>query len=235
MSGSEGGPQKPSRRKSARALRLDPYTFMRSPVRGIFFYLYLIIDLYSRKVVAWSVHDEERAELASALASEACYLEGVDPGEVVLHSDNGASMKGATMLATLHALGVVASFSRPSVSNDNPFSEALFRTLKYRPQYPEQAFESLAAARAWVERFVRWYNAEHCHSALKFVTPEQRHQGRDAALLARRHDVYQQAKATHPERWSGQTRNWTPASAATLPTYRPKMVTHRNDAKAKAA
>ena len=209
-------------------------TFLRSPVRGMFYYLYLIVDLYSRKIVAWSVHDEESAELASALASEACYLENVAPGDVVLHSDNGAAMKGETMLATLHALGVVASFSRPSVSDDNPFSEALFRTLKYCPQYPEQAFESLAAARVWVERFVRWYNTEHCHSALRYVTPEQRHLGRDTEILAHRHEVYQKARATHPQRWSGRTRNWTPAPPVTLPTYRPKKATPRTGTQDKA-
>ena len=210
-------------------------TWLRSPVRGMFYYLYLIVDLYSRKVVAWSVHDAESAELASALANEACYVEGVAPGEVVLHADNGAPMKGATMLATLHALGVVASFSRPAVSDDNPFSEALFRTLKYRPAYPDQAFESITAARAWMERFVRWYNGEHCHSALNFVTPEHRHVGRDAELLARRHEVYQQARAKHPQRWSGRTRNWRPAPAVTLPTYRPTKMTRRRNAQAKAA
>ena len=210
-------------------------TWLRTPVRGMFYYLYLIVDLYSRKIVAWSVHDEESAELASALASEACYLEGVAPGDVVLHSDNGAPMKGATMLATLHALGVVASFSRPSVSDDNPFSEALFRTLKYRPEYPEKAFESVSAARAWMERFVRWYNAEHCHSALKYVTPEQRHLGRDPELLERRHEVYQRARERQPQRWSGRTRNWTPAPPLILPTYRPKNLTSRDNAQAKAA
>ena len=210
-------------------------TWLRTPVRGMFYYLYLIVDLYSRKIVAWSVHDEESAELASALASEACYLEGVAPGDAVLHSDNGAPMKGATMLATLHTLGVVASFSRPSVSDDNPFSEALFRTLKYRPEYPEKAFESVSAARAWMERFVRWYNAEHCHSALKYVTPEQRHLGRDPELLQRRHELYQRARERQPQRWSGRTRNWTPAPPVILPTYRPKNVTSRDNAQAKAA
>ena len=210
-------------------------TWLRTPVRGMFYYLYLIVDLYSRKIVSWAVHEEECAELASALANEACYLEGVAPGDVVLHSDNGAPMKGATMLATLHALGVVASFSRPSVSDDNPYSEALFRTLKYRPQYPDKAFESLAAARVWVERFVRWYNAEHRHSALEFVTPEQRHLGHDAELLARRHQVYQQAQAKHPHRWSGRTRNWSPAPAVTLPTYRPTTVAPCENADARAA
>ena len=210
-------------------------SWLRSPVRGMFYYLYLIVDLYSRKIVAWSVHEEESAELASALAREACYLEGVQHANVVLHSDNGAPMKGATMLCTLHALGVVASFSRPSVSDDNPFSEALFRTLKYRPEYPDEAFESIAGARTWMERFVRWYNREHCHSALKYVTPEQRHLGHDAELLARRHDVYHQARARQPQRWSGRTRNWTPAPEVTLPTYRPTKVSSHDFTEAKAA
>ena len=199
-------------------------TFLRGPVRGMFFYLYLIVDLYSRKIVAWSVHDEESAQYASELACEACYLEGIEPGELVLHADNGAPMKGATMLATLQHLGVLPSFSRPRVSDDNPYSEALFRTLKYRPEYPERAFASLAETRTWVEQFVRWYNTQHCHSALKLVTPEQRHQGRDTELLARRHDIYQQARARHPQRWSGNTRNWQPAAAVTLPTYRPTPI-----------
>ena len=210
-------------------------TWLRSAVRGLFYYLYLIVDLYSRKIVAWSVHAEECAELASALAREACYVEGVAPGEVVLHADNGAPMKGSTMLATLQRLGVVASFSRPAVSDDNPFSEALFRTLKYRPDYPERAFESLSEARSWVEDFVRWYNSEHRHSALKFVTPQQRHRGEDVELLAHRDEVYQQARARHPQRWSGRTRNWEPAPAVTLPTYRPTAVDRNSKELTKAA
>jgi len=197
-------------------------TYLASPVRGMFFYLYLIVDIYSRKIVALQVHGCECAEYAAALATEACYLEGVLPDELVLHSDNGSPMKGATMLATLQKLGIVPSFSRPSVSDDNPFSESLFRTLKYRPQYPEQAFADLSAARAWVERFVQWYNHEHRHSALCFVTPWERHSGQDRGILRRRHDVYEQARQRHPERWSGQTRNWTPAEAVSLTSYRPK-------------
>ena len=157
-------------------------TFLASPVRGMFFYLYLIVDIYSRKIVAWQVHERECAELAAALATEACYLEGVSPDEVVLHSDNGSPMKGATMLATLQRLGLIPSFSRPSVSDDNPFSEALFRTLKYRPQYPEQAFEDIGAARTWVACFVNWYNHEHRHSAIRFVTPQERHSGQEFRL-----------------------------------------------------
>lgn len=197
-------------------------TYLRGPVRGMFYYLYLIVDIYSRKIVAWTVHEEERAQLAAELATEACYREGIVPGEVVLHADNGSPMKGATMLATLHQLGVVASFSRPRVSDDNPFSEALFRTLKYRPDYPKQPFAGLGAARAWVGSFVDWYNNEHRHSALRFVTPAQRHAGHDSALLSARHEVYQDARENHPERWSRHTRNWEPAGAVRLPTFRPK-------------
>jgi len=143
-------------------------------------------------------------------------------------------MKGATMLATLQRLGVVPSFSRPRVSDDNPFSEALFRTLKYRPDYPEQAFQSMAAARAWVEQFVGWYNTEHRHSALKFVTPAQRHAEQDWAVLAQRHAVYQLARERHPGRWSRQTRNWEPANHVTLPTFRPTRLAHHEQITANA-
>jgi transposase InsO family protein len=198
-------------------------TWLAGPVRGAFFYLYLILDLYSRKIVAWQVHERESAEYAAALATEACFLERTTRDAVlVLHADNGGPMKGATMLATLQWLGVVPSFSRPRVSDDNPFPEALFRTLKYRPDYPERAFADIAAARAWVEQFVRWYNHEHQHSGIRFVTPHQRHTGRDLEILKRRHAVYQQARRQHPERWSRETRNWTPVGAVELISYRPK-------------
>jgi len=196
-------------------------TYLKGPARGLFFYLYLMVDLFSRKIVAWSVHEEESAELGAALVTEACYLEQVEPGEVALHADNGSPMKGSTMLATLQQLGVVPSFSRPRVSDDNPFSEALFRTLKYCPAYPESGFESLAAARAWVERFIYWYNHEHLHSGIQLVTPAQRHAGEDVAILRNRHDVYQAARDKHPERWAGATRNWQPAEEVILPVYRP--------------
>src|SRR5690554_1572739 len=117
---------------------------------------------------------------------------------MVLHSDNGGPMRGATMLDTLRALGVAPSFSRPAVSDDNPYSEALFRTLKYRPQYPRKPFASLQQARAWVARFVHWYNREHRHSAIRFITPEQRHRGLDTVLLAQRQAVYEAARARPP-------------------------------------
>lgn len=211
-------------------------TWLAGPVRGWFFYLYLILDLFSRKIVAWQVHERECAEYAAALATEACFLEGIGRDAVlVLHADNGAAMKGASMLATLQWLGVVPSFSRPRVSDDNPFPEALFRTLKYRPEYPERAFADLATARAWVEQFVRWYNYEHLHSGIRFVTPHQRHSGLDLEILERRHAVYQDARRRHPERWSRETRNWTSVDAVELISYQTKTVQSTNQEINKAA
>lgn len=183
-------------------------TYLMSPVRGQYFYLYLVEDIWSRKVVGAAVHDRESSELASELIEEVCILQEIDPRGVVLHSDNGSPMRGATMLATLQRLGVAPSFSRPSVSNDNPFVESFFRTLKFCPGYPSGSFESLQAAREWVAVFVRWYNTEHLHSGINFVTPNQRHEGREDAIFARRRQVYATARQAHPERWSGSTRKW---------------------------
>ena len=191
-------------------------TYLRGPVRGAFFYLYLIVDVYSRKIVSFRVEDYECMELSSELIVWACAREGVERDQLTLHSDNGGPMKGATMLATLLVLGVVASFSRPRVSNDNPYSESLFRTLKYRPGYPSKPFESIDAARAWVTGFVRWYNCEHLHSAIRFVTPDDRHEGRDGEVLAKRKRVWESARKRRPERWSGSTRDWTPVGAVLL-------------------
>lgn len=191
-------------------------TYLPSTVRGCYFYLYLFLDVFSRKVVGWQVHDDESADLASEVILDTCRREKVRPQQVVLHSDNGSSMKGSTMLATLQRLGVMPSFSRPAVSNDNPFSESLFKTLKYRPDYPSQAFANLVEARRWVAGFVEWYNNEHHHSAIRFVTPSQRHAGKEKALLRRRKMVYETAKARNPHRWSGPTRNWAPIETVHL-------------------
>jgi putative transposase len=183
-------------------------TYLPAAVRGTFFYLYLFLDLFSRKIIGWQVYVEESSALASEVLREICRCEAVAPAQVILHSDNGSPMKGATMLATLQALGVTPSFSRPAVSNDNPYSESLFKTLKYRPDYPSQPFEDLAAARRWVAEVVHWYNHEHRHSSIRFVTPAQRHAGLDQGLLDRRKAVYETARARNPRRWSRQTRNW---------------------------
>jgi putative transposase len=171
------GAEKPSRpRSKPRALCATApdelfswdITYLPTQVMGIYFYLYLFMDIYSRKVVGWQVYEVESSDLASEVMLDICVRENVAPQQVVLHSDNGSPMKGATMLATLQKLGVIPSFSRPACSNDNPFSESLFKTLKYRPAYPQRPFESLMAARQWVGTFVDWYNEEHRHSAINF-------------------------------------------------------------------
>lgn len=185
-------------------------TFLNSTISGCYFYLYLFMDIYSRKIVGWEIHENESSERAAEVLRKTRFSEPIPSGhDVILHSDNGSPMKGATMLATMQKLGVVPSFSRPSVSNDNPYSEALFKTLKYTPVYPTKPFDSLDDARAWVKTFTHWYNTKHRHSALKYVTPQQRHTGQDVALLEQRKDVYEAAKRSHPERWSGNTRDWT--------------------------
>jgi len=183
-------------------------TYLPAAIRGQFFYLYLFLDIFSRKIVGWQVYDEENSALASEVLRDLCQREGIQPNQVILHADNGGPMKGSTMLATLQGLGVMPSFSRPAVSNDNPYSESLFKTLKYRPAYPLRPFADLAAARHWVSGLVGWYNHEHRHSAIRFVTPAQRHAGEDGALLEQRQVVYEQARARHPQRWRGPTRNW---------------------------
>jgi putative transposase len=182
-------------------------TYLRTPVRGTFWYLYLILDIWSRKIAGWRVETTECRAHAAALFDTTCAAAALDPAGIVLQADHGGPMKGATMLATLERLGVLPSFSRPGVSNDNPYSEPLFRTVKYRPDFPRDAFADLASATAWVAAFVAWYNDEHQHSAIRFVTPAQRHAGSDLAIPAHRDRVYAAAKARHPARWSGATRD----------------------------
>ncbi len=183
-------------------------TYLAASIRGAFYRLYLAEDIFSRKIVGWEIHENETAEHASVLIRKTCLAEGIHEDGLVLHADNGSPMKGATMLATLQKLGIIPSFSRPSVSDDNPYSESLFRTLKYTPAYPAKPFESIEAARQWVHQFVRWYNGEHRHSAIQYVTPNQRHEGLDTSLLSARKVVYEEAKKRNPARWSGDTRNW---------------------------
>ncbi len=192
-------------------------SYLPTQVWGLYFYLYMIVDVFSRKIVGWSVHEVESSEYAAKLIKQACLDEKINREQIVLHSDNGSSMKGATMLAMLQTLGVLPSFSRPSVSDDNPYSEALFKTLKYHPTFPKWTkFAGIHEARAWCEKFVTWYNQVHLHSALKFVTPLQRHNGEDTAILHRRHLVYQVAKKQNPQRWSGNSRNWILPDTVTL-------------------
>ena len=192
------------------------HPYLPAGARGTFFYLYLFVDVWSRRIMKAVVLGEESAEHAARLLAEACAEHDVQSQILTLHSDNGGPMKGSTMLATMQALGVVPSFSRPSVSNDNPYSEALFRTLKYVPSYPRKPFESIDAAWAWVERFVAWYNCEHRHSAIGFVAPDERHRGHDVRVLLARRDVYAAARRRHPARWSRHPRRWNAPAAVSL-------------------
>ena len=185
-------------------------TYLISPIRGQFYYLYLVMDIFSRKIVGWEVHDRESAELSSALMERICKEQKIPRNRLTIHSDNGGPMKGATLLATLDRLGVTPSRSRPRVSNDNPYSESLFNTCKGRPDYPDGPFATLEQARAWVANFVAWYNTEHLHSEIRYVTPDSRHAGLDVDILSKRHQVYERAKSANPARWSGDTRDWTP-------------------------
>ena len=191
-------------------------TYLPMAIRGRFLRLYLVLDVWSRRIVGWDVHEHEVATHAATLIQRICAESGVDPKGLVLHSDNGKPMRGSTMVATLQWLGIVPSFSRPHVCNDNPYSEALFRTLKHTPVYPRLPFADREAARRWVARFVSWYNSEHHHSAIRHVTPDERHSGADVAILARRHALYQHARSRKPERWPRNTRNWTPLGTVVL-------------------
>lgn len=191
-------------------------TWLPSAVRGLYFRAYMVLDVWSRKIVAAEVFEQESAEHAAVLVTRACEESGVMHGQLALHSDNGGPMRASTMLATLQSLGVVSSFSRPGVSNDNPFSEAAFRTMKYRPNYPDRCFATLQHARTWLRDFVHWYNTLHRHSAIGFVTPDERHYGRDAAILGRRRTTYAAARRHRPQRWSRHSRPWTTPGVVTL-------------------
>lgn len=183
-------------------------TYLPGPVLGMFFFLYLVLDVYSRKIVAHEVHHAESAEHAAQLIEQAVLREGLPHGALIVHQDNGSPMKGSTYLAKLADLGIRPSYSRPGVSDDNAYAESLFRTCKYRPEFPG-AFATIDEARAWMLRFTRWYNHEHKHRNLKFVSPAERHSGVDRTIFAKRTALYEQARATHPARWSRGIRSWS--------------------------
>ena len=183
-------------------------SYLSTSVVGQFYYLYLIMDIFSRHIVGVEVFESENGNDAAELLQRAMLSEKIIGSPVVLHSDNGAPMKCFTMQAKMKSLGVIGSRSRPRVSNDNPYSEALFKTVKYCPHYPEQGFTNIDAAREWVSTFVSWYNEEHQHSGIQYVTPSQRHRGEDRAILERRKAVYAEAKVQNPARWSRDIRNW---------------------------
>ena len=193
-------------------------TWLPSQVTGRWFYLYLILDLYSRKIVGHEVHEAESGEHAAHLLKRTALAEGIHAAtdRPVLHGDNGAALKATTVLAMLQWLGIAPSYSRPRVSDDNAFVESLFRTAKYRPGFPTRGLADLQGARAWAAQFAHWYNHEHLHSGLRFVAPAVRHAGQDAAQLQARTQVYELARQRHPQRWTGATRDWNRVGAVTL-------------------
>lgn len=180
-------------------------TWLNTDVRGLYFYLYLVVDIFSRKIVHWEVHDRESSEKAANMLRKLAGKKIVRG--ITLHSDNGSPMKGYTMLAMMQALDITPSYSRPRVSTDNPFSESLFRTLKYRPFYPDR-FSSIDEATDWIKGFVYWYNHEHLHSGISYVTAHDRHYGKDHEILEIRRQTYRDAYEKNPSRWSRGPKLW---------------------------
>jgi putative transposase len=175
-------------------------TKLLGPAKWTYFYLYVVLDIFSRYVVGWMIAPHESAALAERLIAETCAKQGIAPGQLTLHADRGPAMRSKPVALLLADLGVVKTHSRPYVSNDNPFSEAQFRTLKYCPQFPDR-FGSLEDARAFGQDFFRWYNQAHRHSGLGFLTPAVVHGGQAAAVRAQRDHVLAAAYAAHPERF----------------------------------
>ena len=175
-------------------------TKLRGPAKGSLYFLYTILDIYSRKVVGWTLTERESARTAQRLIHRTVEREGVTRDQLTLHADRGGPMIAGDLAELLTGLGVHRSHSRPRVSNDNPYSEAQFKTLKYRPDYPAR-FESLAAARAWCRSFFSWYNTTHYHSGIAYLRPTDLHEGRHPEILQRRQVTLDQAYAKTPRRF----------------------------------
>lgn len=218
------GKTKPrSNKKPSELMALKPnqlwswdITYLPTLIKGQFYYLYLFMDVYSRFIVGAKVFEVESSELSSEFFDNLCKVWNIKKNQLCLHQDNGSPMKGSTFLATLQRLGVTPSFSRPRVSDDNPFSESLFKTMKYTPAKNLKSFSSIEEAQAWVDDFVNWYNTEHRHSQIRFVTPYERHFEKDAEILNQRKKVYEKACAKNPMRWSKGVRNWSKISEVYL-------------------
>lgn len=180
-------------------------TYLPTRVNGIFMYAYVLIDVWSRKIVGWEIHSEESEAHAREFFRRVAAAHDVNG--VRLHADNGNPMKGVTILVLFFSLGILPSYSRPRVSNDNPFSESLFKTLKYRPGYPRR-FKDINHARRWFADFANWYNTEHRHSGIGYITPDDRHHGHTPFIMARRNDVLADARQLHPERWPNGQMKW---------------------------
>jgi putative transposase len=175
-------------------------TKLKGPVKWTYYYLYVILDVFSRYVVGWMIAERESASLARELIATSCTKQGIQPEQLTLHADRGSSMRSKSVALLLADLGVTKTHSRPYVSNDNPYSEAQFKTLKYRPDYPDR-FGSLADARSWARSFFQWYNHQHRHSGLGLMTPATVHYGQAQTVYQQRQQVLHAAYAAHPERF----------------------------------
>jgi putative transposase len=175
-------------------------TKLKGPAKWVYYYLYVILDIFSRYVVGWLLAQQENAGLAQRLIRETCIKQGVEPGQLILHADRGAAMTSKTLAQLVADLGIEKSHSRPHVSDDNPFSESQFKTIKYSPGFPDR-FGSPEHARAVIRVVFNWYNHEHHHSALRYLTPAVVHHGRADLVLAQRHQVQLAAYRDHPERF----------------------------------
>jgi putative transposase len=189
-------------------------TWMPSHVKGIFYYAYVIIDIFDRFIVGWTVHEEESEEHSKDL------FENLSRGRNIafeyLHADNGSPMRGTTLVTFLKSIEVQASFNRPRTSNDNPFIESFFKTMKYTPGYPLK-FRDMSHAREWMADFVNWYNTQHLHSSIGFVTPSQMRNGEAQEIFRKRNEVIKQAKKENPECWgSRETIQWKPVDEVVL-------------------
>jgi putative transposase len=176
-------------------------TKLRGSVTWTYFYLYVLLDIYSRYAVGWLIAERESAALAELLVAKSCAKQGIVRNQLTLHADNGAPMRSQSLALLLSDLGVTASHSRPHTSDDNPFSEAQFKTLKYQPGYPDR-FGSIQDARAWARRFFGWYNQQHYHSGLNLLTPASVHFGQATVIQQQRQTILSAAYAVHPERFS---------------------------------
>lgn len=177
--------------------------FRTSQYTGRFYYAYVIVDVYSRAIIKAAVYDADNSRYAAQFLQDAIEEQGIAPGQLVVHSDNGASMKAVTTLSVLKRNGVIFSHSRPRVSNDNPYSESLFRTLKYNGEYryPAMGFPDLENAEQWLQGFVEYYNEHHRHNGIKMVTPGSRFRGEDKEILNRRKQTMLKAHIKYPQRW----------------------------------
>lgn len=175
-------------------------TKLRGPAKGLYYYLYVILDVFSRYSVGWTIQQCESQEIAEELIGQTCQKQNIEPGQLTIHADRGSAMTSKTVATLMADLGVIKSHSRPHISNDNPFSEAQFKTMKYRPQYPSR-FGSIDEARAFGEMFFAWYNSEHYHSGIAMVTPQAMHYGHADRIIAARAQVLTSAHAAHPERF----------------------------------